>query len=85
MDEQTAAAIERLRKNKDLANQLMRSDDGQALLSLLSRGDGGASLERAAQDAAKGDTAALAQMLRSLMANKEAAAIMSRLNDSAKH
>ena len=68
MDEKTAAAIEKLKQNKGLAEQLMRSGDGQALLSLLARGD----------------TAALSQMLRALMDNKEAAAIMSRLSDSAK-
>ena len=84
MDEKTAAAIEKLKQNKGLAEQLMRSGDGQALLSLLARGDNGASLERAAQSAARGDTAALSQMLRALMDNKEAAAIMSRLSDSAK-
>ena len=84
MDAKTAAAIERLKQNKGLAEQIMRSGDGQKLMELLSQGDGGAALNRAAQSAAKGDTAELSQMLRSLMQNQDAAAVMQRLNDSAK-
>ena len=84
MDAKTAAAIERLKQNKGLAEQIMRSGDGQKLMELLSQGDGGAALNRAAQSAAKGDTAELSQMLQGLMQNKDAAAVMQRLNDSAK-
>ena len=84
MDAKTAAAIDRLKNNKELANRLMSGSDGQALLSLLSRGDGGAELEQAAQSAARGDTEHLARMLRSLMQSRDGAAILSRLNDSAK-
>ena len=84
MDAKTSAAIERLKQNKNLAAQLMRSGDGQKLMSMLTQGDGGAALNRAAASAAKGDTAALAQMLRGLMNDPNAAAVMNRLNESAK-
>ena len=84
MDAKTAAAIERLKQNKALAGQLMRSGDGQKLMELLTKGDGGAALNRAASSAAAGDTAELAQMLRGLMQNQDAAAVMERLSDSAK-
>lgn len=84
MDAKTAAAIERLKKNKGLAEQIMRSGDGQKLMQLLSGSDGGAALERAAQSAAKGDTAALSQMLQSLMQRPDGAAVMNRINDTAK-
>ena len=85
MDAKTSAAIERLKQNKELASQLMRSGDGKALLSLLSQGDGGAALNRAAASAAKGDTAELARMLQGLMNDPNAAAVMKRLNDTAKN
>ena len=84
MDQKTAAAIERLKQNKGIAEQLMRSGDGSALMDMLTRDDGGKALNRAAQSAAKGDTKELAQMLRGLMERPDAAAVMRRLNDRAK-
>ncbi len=84
MDAKTRAAIERLKQNKQLAEQLMQTGDGQKLMGLLMQSDGGAALDRAARSAAKGDTQELAQMLRKLMQDPNAAAVMERLNDSAK-
>ena len=84
MDAKAAAAIERLKQNKGLAEQIMRSGDGQKLMDMLAGSDGGAALNHAANAAARGDTAELAGMLQNLMQNKDAAAVMSRLNDSAK-
>lgn len=84
MDAKTAAAIENLKQNKGLAEGIMQSADGQKLMNMLTGGDGGASLNRAAQSAAHGDTRELAQMIQTLMKNKDAAAIMNRLGDSAK-
>ena len=84
MDAKTSAAIERLKQNKELASQRMRSGDGKTLMTLLTRDDGGAALNKAAASAAKGNTAELAQMLRGLMNDPNAAAVMSRLSESAK-
>jgi len=84
MDAKTAAAIERLKQNKGLAEQIMRSGDGRRLMELLSGADGGAALNRAAQSAARGDTAELSQMLQNLMQRPDGAAVMERINDSAK-
>ena len=84
MDATTAAAIERLKQNKGLAEQIMRSGDGQKLMDMLAGSDGGAALNHAANAAARGDTKELSQMLQNLMQNKDAAAVMSRLNNSAK-
>ena len=84
MDAKTAAAIERLKQNKGLAEQIMRSGDGRKLMNLLTEGDGGAALNRAAKSAAKGDTAELSQMLQNLMRDKNAAEVMGRLSNAAK-
>lgn len=84
MDAKTKAAIERLKQNKDLAAQIMRSGDGRRLMDLLTQHDGGAALDRAAKSAAKGDTSELQQLLQGVMQRSDGAAIMSRLNDSAK-
>ena len=83
MDAKTAAAIERLKQNTGLAEQIMRSGDGQKLMQMLT-GDGGAALNRAAQSAAKGDARELSQMLQNLMQNPDGAAVMGRINDTAK-
>ncbi len=85
MDEKTAAAIERLKKNKGLAESLMRSGDGQRLMRMLTAGDGGAALDRAAKSAAKGDTAELSRLLQGVLQSPDGAAVMERLSDSAKH
>lgn len=84
MDEKTRAAIERLQQDPTLAARIMRSGDGNALLSMLTRGDGGAALERAARSAAGGDTAELSRLLRGMMNDPNAAAAMGRLSEAAK-
>jgi hypothetical protein len=84
MDAKTSAAIERLKQNKGLAEALMRSGDGQALLSRLTRDDGGAALNHAAASAARGDTAELSALLRGLLNDPNAAAAMNRLSEKAK-
>ena len=84
MDAKTAAAIERLKQNKGLAEQIMRSDDGKKLMSMLTQSDGGAALNRAAASAANGNTAELSQIHQSMLKDPKAAAVMSRLNDTAK-
>lgn len=83
MDAKTAAAIERLKNDPQFARKLLSSTDGQKLMSLLSGGDGGAALARATESAGHGSTRELAQMLAALMQNKDAAALMRRLNNAA--
>ena len=84
MDAKTAAAMERLKQNKGLAEQIMRSGDGRKLLGLLTGGDGGAALDRAAKAAAKGDTAELSAMLQNVMRSPDGAAVVNHLNETAK-
>ena len=84
MDEMTAAAIEKIKRSKGLAEQIMRSGDGQKLMEYLTRSDGGAALDRAAKSAVSGDTKELTAMLRGLLQNQDAAAVMERISDAAK-
>ena len=84
MDESTRSAIERLKRDPALAARILRSGDGNALLSALTKNDGGAALDRAAKAAAGGDTAELSRLLRGLMNDPNAAAAMGRLSESAK-
>ena len=52
MDQNTAQLIEKFRRNPAMAQSLLQSGDGQKLMQMLTRQDGGAALNRAAQSAA---------------------------------
>ena len=84
MDAKTLGLIQKFKQNRALAESIMHSGDGQMLMNMLTRGDNGAALERAAQNAANGDTQELAQLLGNLMRSPEGAALMNRLNETAK-
>ena len=84
MDAKTAGIIAKFKQNHSLAEQIMQSGDGQQLMNMLTREDGGAALERATHNAAAGNTQELAQLLGNLMRSPEGAALMNRLNETAK-
>lgn len=83
MDEKTKNLIQKFQKNRELAQQIMQSNDGQTLMSLLTQ-DGGRSLQEATQSAAQGDTSKLANLLGSVMQTPQGAELMHRINDIAK-
>ena len=84
MDGKTLNLIQKFKQNRTLAENIMHSGDGQQLMNMLTKNDGGAALERATKNAANGDTQELAQLLGGLMRSPEGAALMSRLNEKAK-
>ena len=84
MDAKTMGLVEKFKKNQELAQKIMSGSDGQQLMQLLTSQDGGTALQQAAQKAESGDTKALAQLLGSLMKSPEGAALMQRLNETAK-
>ena len=79
MDEKTLQLINKFKNNKSLAEKLLQSRDGQQLMALLTRADGGTALQNATSN-----TAELAAMLSGLMKSPEGAAIMQRINEQAK-
>ena len=80
MDEKSARMAEQLRRNPAMLKSLMQSQDGQTLMRMLTQGDGGAGLQKAVQSAAKGDTAAVTQMVSQIMQSPEGAALVERIN-----
>ena len=80
MDEQTARMIQQLKSNPAMLQALMQSRDGQDLLRMLSGGDQGASLQRAAQSAAKGNPAEMVRMVNQLMLSPDGAALVDRIS-----
>jgi len=84
MDNKTASLIHKLKDNKALAERIMQSGEGQQLMNMLSQNDGGQALNHAVEQAAQGDTQALAAMLSQLMSSPNARVLMERLNEQAK-
>ena len=80
MDEQTIRMIQQLKSDPAALQTLMQSPDGQALLHLLSGGDRGAALQRAAQSAVRGDPAEMARMVRQVMNTPDGAALVGRIS-----
>ena len=66
----------RLQRDPGAAQQVMQSQEGQALLQMLSGSDGGASLQQAMAQASSGDTEQLAAMLRQVMQSPDGAALI---------
>ena len=79
MDEKTAQLAEQLKKNPGALRALMQSGDGKQLMEMLTRGDGGAGLQRAVQSAAKGNPSEMVEMVQQLMSRPEGAALVQRI------
>ena len=84
MDEQTARMLQHLKSNPAMLQSLMQSQDGQALLQMLSGGDQGASLQRAAQSAAKGNPTEMIRMVTQVMKSPGGAELVNRINQAVK-
>lgn len=84
MDEQTKRMIQQLKANPAMLQSLMQSRDGQALMQMLSAGDQGASLQQAAQSAAKGNPAEIMRMMNQVMQSPAGAELIQRINRSMK-
>ena len=84
MDQNTAQLIEKFRRNPAMAQSLLQSGDGQKLMQMLTRQDGGAALNRAAPSPAMGHTKEHAAVVSSLLQNPHGMAVMNRISESAK-
>ena len=82
MDESTARLAQQLKQNPDLLRSLMQSRDGQTLMHLLTQGDQGAGLQRAAQAAAQGNPAEMIQMMNRILQDPNGAALAERIRNA---
>ena len=80
MDDMTARLAQQLKNNPAMLRSLMQSRDGQMLMQMLTQGDRGAGLQRAAQEAAQGNPAEMASMIQRIMQSPEGAALVERIN-----
>ena len=83
MDENMKRTIETLRANPAAAQALFQSQDGRQLMQMLTQDDRGAALQRAAQNASRGDMSEMAQMLKQIMNSPEGAALAERISKAA--
>ena len=84
MDENTARLMEQMKQNPAALQALMRSQDGQALMRMLTQQDQGAGLQQAVQSAMRGDTAKMVDMVRGIMQSPGGAELIQRINQAAK-
>lgn len=80
MDEKTTRLVEQLKSNPAMLKSLMQSQDGQALLQMLTQGDRGAGLQRAVQSAAKGNPAEMVKLMNQVMQSPSGAELVNRIN-----
>ena len=74
--------MEKLRQNPAALQRVMRSQDGQQLMRMLTGADGGSSLNRAAMQAAGGNTAEITKMIQNVMQSPEGAELIRRISES---
>ncbi len=84
MDENTTRMIEQLKSNPAMLQALMRSQDGQTLMRMLTQSDRGASLQRAAQSAARGNPSEMVNLMNQVMQSPDGAALVNRINQAIK-
>ena len=82
MDDRSAHMAEQLRRNPAMLKSLMQSQDGQTLMALLTQGDRGAGLQRAAKAAAMGRPEEMVKMVNRVMQTPSGAALVERINQA---
>lgn len=79
----TSPQAANLLKNKQVMENLMKSDEAQRLMELLNQ-NAGSGLKDAAQSAMKGDTAQLMGLVQNLMKDPKNAKLVEELNNKLK-
>ena len=74
--------MEKLRQNPAALQRVMHSQAGQQLMRMLSGADGGSSLNRAAMQAAGGNTSEMTKMIQNVMQSPEGAELIRRISES---
>ena len=80
MDDKTARMAQQLKSNPAMLKALMQSQDGQALMRMLTQQDQGAGLQQAVQSAVKGDPSDMVRMVQQIMQSPGGAELVERIN-----
>ncbi len=84
MDDKTRQTIQQLNQDPATVQRLLTSQDGRKLVEMMSKANGGASLQQATMNAMRGDSGQLSQMINQLMQSSEGAALVDRINQAIK-
>ena len=82
MKDMNPSDLQRILGDKNALRQIAGSPDAQALAQMLQRGQSQASLKKIAENAAKGDTAQLKELISTITSSPGGAQILSRLSDT---
>ncbi len=77
--------VEKLRKNPAKLQALMQSQEGQSLMRALQGNDGGKTLQRAASQAAGGNSSEMVRLLQQVMSSPDGAALVQRMEEMLKN
>ena len=76
------ANVQKMLGDKKILEQVAKSPDARALAGLLTQGRSQADLKKIAEQAARGDTAQLSQLIGSITSSPDGAELLRRLGDS---
>ncbi len=82
MKQNDRSSIQQMLGDKRMLEQVAKSPDAQALAGMLTQGHDQASLKKIAEDAARGDTAQLSQLIGSIASSPDGAELLRRLGNS---
>lgn len=82
MKQNSQSRLQQALSNKKMLEQVANSPDARALAGMLTQGKDQASLQKIAEDAARGDTAQLKALIQSITSTPGGAALLQRLGDS---
>ena len=72
--------LQQLLQDKKTLEKVAKSPDAQALAGILTQGQDQASLKKIAEDAAKGDTSQLSQLIQNIVRSPGGAELLQRLS-----
>lgn len=78
----TAKTLKQLINDKKTLEQVAKSPDAQALAGIITQGQDQASLQKIAENAAKGDTSQLTQLLQNIVRSPSGAELLQRLSNT---
>lgn len=84
MDDKAKSIIQGMNQDSAAIQRLLSSQDGRRLVQMMAQVNGGPALQQAANNAMRGDTGQIVQMVNRLMQSPEGAALVERINQAAK-
>ena len=82
MKQKNQSEVQQALGDKKMLERVAKSQDAKALAGMLSQGHSQADLKKIAESAAKGDTAQLSQLIRSITSSPDGAELLRRLGNS---